>query len=218
MRLGFLGGTGIEGKGLALRFALAGASVSIGSRSAERARATAEEYNLVLGKPLIQGMSNQEMIAASELVFLTIPSEHAVATVETYRKEFSPRSVLIDVTVPIRFVGGRAEYLEPPKGSNSEQIASILPPGVPIVGAFKTIPAHIMMELETPLDCDLFVCGDSADAKNRVMQAGRMLPTLRPLDAGPLSAARTLERMTVLAVHLNRFYKKKGARYRIQGI
>ena len=36
MPIGFLGGTGIEGKGLALRFARAGVSVIIGSRSAER--------------------------------------------------------------------------------------------------------------------------------------------------------------------------------------
>ncbi len=30
--------------------------------------------------------------------------------------------------------------------------------------------------------------------------------------------ARVLERMTVLAVHLNRRYRKRGARYRVQGV
>ena len=37
--LAFLGGTGPEGKGLAMRLALAGEAVIIGSRDAERARA-----------------------------------------------------------------------------------------------------------------------------------------------------------------------------------
>ena len=41
--LAFLGGTGPEGKGLALRLALAGEVVIIGSRDAGRAREAAEE-------------------------------------------------------------------------------------------------------------------------------------------------------------------------------
>ncbi|PYV06577.1 MAG: NADPH-dependent F420 reductase, partial [Acidobacteria bacterium] len=61
--VGFLGGTGIEGKGLALRFALAGVPVVIGSRSEERARSAAQEYNTFLGKPLLRGMVNRDMLA-----------------------------------------------------------------------------------------------------------------------------------------------------------
>jgi predicted dinucleotide-binding enzyme len=45
-----------------------------------------------------------------------------------------------------------------------------------------------------------------------------LIPSLRALDAGPLRTARTLERMAVLAVDLNRRYRKKGARFRIQGV
>jgi len=64
----------------------------------------------------------------------------------------------------------------------------------------------------------MFVCGDSREAREKVMEVARLIPTLRPLDAGPLRAARTLERMTVLAIHLNRRYKKKSARYSIVGL
>ena len=35
--IGFIGGTGPEGRGLALRFAIAGEDVAIGSRDTERA-------------------------------------------------------------------------------------------------------------------------------------------------------------------------------------
>ena len=67
MRIGFLGGTGIEGKGLALRFARAGVSVIIGSRSTERARAAAAQYNQEAGTTLISGKTNAEMLASSEI-------------------------------------------------------------------------------------------------------------------------------------------------------
>ena len=126
--------------------------------------------------------------------------------------------VLVDVTVPIRFDEGRPDYFEPPEGSNAERIAARLPRGALLVGAFKTIPAHVMADLRVPLDCDDFVCGDSIEAKEKVMAAASLIPGLRPLDAGPLRAARTLERMTVLAIALNRRYKRKGARYRVQGL
>jgi len=217
-RIGFLGGTGIEGRGLALRFALAGAEVAVGSRSEERARAAAAEYNTLLGHDLIHGAANDEMLRNAEIVFLTLPFDSAAEAVERIAADLPAGVVLVDVTVPIRFEEGRPDYLEPPEGSNAERIAARLPRGALLVGAFKTIPAHVMADLRVPLDCDDFVCGDSAEAKEKVMAAARLIPSLRPLDAGPLRAARTLERMTVLAIALNRRYKRKGARYRVQGL
>lgn len=218
MRIGFLGGTGIEGKGLALRFAQAGAEVIIGSRSKERAETAATQYNNDLGNAVIQGMGNLEMIASSEIVFLTVPSNQAVAAIDSCRDALSTGPVVVDVTVPIEFREGKPVYIEQDAGSNAELLASRLPAGAHLVVAFKTIPAHILAEIETPLQCDVFVCSDSKEAKDKVMQAARLIPTLRPLDAGPLQSARILERMTFLAIQLNRRYQVKGARFRIEGL
>jgi NADPH-dependent F420 reductase len=217
-QIGFLGGTGIEGRGLALRFALAGASVIVGSRSEERARAAAAEYNAALGVERIRGAANAEMLRESDIVFITLPYEHAPEAVSHAASDLRSGVILVDVTVPMRFQEGRAEFAEPPEGSNAERIAARIPKDARLVGAFKTIPAHILAEIDTPLDCDDLVCGDSSEAKQSVIAACGAIPALRSLDAGPLSAARTLERMTVLAVHLNRRYKRKGARYRVQGV
>jgi NADPH-dependent F420 reductase len=217
-RVGFLGGTGIEGRGLALRFALAGASVVVGSRSEERARAAAAEYNALIGGDRIRGAVNPDMLRESDIVFITLPYEHAAEAVSNAASDLRPGVILVDVTVPMRFRDGRAEFTEPPEGSNAERIADRIPKDALLVGAFKTIPAHVLAEIDTPLDCDDLVCGDSNEAKQAVIAACGDIPTLRSLDAGPLSAARILERMTVLAVHLNRRYKRKGARYRVQGV
>ncbi len=218
MRLGFLGGTGVEGKGLALRFGASGAHVVLGSRSRERAADLARECSQILGKSVIQGTTNGEMLAESDIVFLTVPFDRAVAALQSSRADFRPGHVLVDVTVPMTFTGGRAEYLEPEGRSNAEMLAADLPQGVELVGAFKTIPAHVLTDLSQPLDCDAFVCGDTRSAREKVMDAIRLIPSIRPLDAGPLSNARILERMTLLAVHLNRRYKSKGARFRVVGV
>jgi NADPH-dependent F420 reductase len=218
MRIGLLGGTGVEGKGLALRFAAAGAAVFLGSRSQERAERSALRYNQILGKPLIHGMNNREMLATSEIVYLTIPFDHVVSAVQSCRNDLRRGLILVDVSVPMRFHEGRAEYLEQPEGSNTEVLAKHIPDGIHLAGAFKTIPAHTLTDIETNLHCDVFVCSDSKDAFEKVADSVRKIPSLRPLDAGSLREARTLERMTVLAINLNRRYKRTGARYRVEGI
>jgi NADPH-dependent F420 reductase len=216
MKIGLLGGTGIEAKGLALRFAAAGTPVIIGSRSEDRATLAAREYNSLLGNSRIQGASNQSMIDQSDMVILTVGADHILDALHSVR--LSQDQVLVDVSVPMKVDGAGVDYVEPPLGSNAERIDESLGGLLPVVGAFKTIPAHILADLQIPLDCNVFICGDSDEAKNRVALLAEKIPSLRPLDAGPLRAARTLERMTVLAVHLNRRYKRRGARFLAVGI
>jgi 8-hydroxy-5-deazaflavin:NADPH oxidoreductase len=218
MQIGFLGGTGVEGKGLSLRFAASGAEVILGSRSAEKAQAKAAEYNQILGKPVIRGMTNEAMLSAADMVFITLPFTEAGPAISGLGARIRPGTVLVDVTVPTRFADGRVEYLEQPDGSNAEAIAKHVPPGVELVGAFKTIPAHVLADLDVVLDCDVLICGVSKAAREKVMDAARIIPGLRPVDAGPLSTARVLERMTIFAIQLNRRYKVKGARFRIVGL
>ncbi|MGH1554010.1 NAD(P)-binding domain-containing protein [Streptomyces sp. L7] len=68
-----VGGTGPQGRGLAYRFALAGATVIIGSRDASRAQATADEINDRLGKPRATGMTNADAATKADMVLLAVP-------------------------------------------------------------------------------------------------------------------------------------------------
>jgi predicted dinucleotide-binding enzyme len=45
-----------------------------------------------------------------------------------------------------------------------------------------------------------------------------LLPGLRPVDVGPLSRARSIEQLTVLAIAINRRYKVHDARFRVIGV
>lgn len=178
----------------------------------------ARECNGLLGKESVEGRENREMVASSRLIFLTVPYDTAVEAVKGIGPLLNHTHIVIDVTVPMTFHRGHAEYVEQDGRSNSEIIASNMPAGIPLVAAFKTIPAAVLADLEVPLDCSVLVCGDEEEACRAVIETASVIPSLRPVAAGPLRMARTLERMTVLAAELNRRYHRKGARYRVEGI
>ncbi len=218
LKIGLIGGTGEEGRGLALRWAMAGARVTIGSRSAERAKEAADELNGIAGHDPILWADNQAAVADADFALLTVPFEHASATVESLAGGLKPGAILIDITVPVSFEKGRVRYVEPQEGSASEHLQSRLPESVPLVAAFKTEPAHLLLDPGEALDCDVFVASDSKEARARVMEAIRHIKGLRPVDAGTIYSARAIERMTVMLIGVNRRYKVKTGRFRVVGL
>lgn len=216
--IAILGGTGEEGRGLALRLARAGAQVTIGSRAIERAREAADEVNGALGETRVRYADNAEAARGAELVLLTVPFAHAAATLDAVKENLRADAIIVDITVPVAFEPGRIRYVEPPEGSASEHLQARLPAGVALVAAFKTEPAHMLVDPVAPLDCDTFVASDSKAAKARVMEIIRHIEGLRPVDAGTLYSARCLERLTVMLIGINRRYKSKTGRFRLLGI
>src|SRR5574341_211177 len=91
-RIAIIGGTGDQGKGLALRWARAGFEIIIGSRDAERAKAAASEMRATLAglgadTIVIDGAANAAAAANARVVVLTVPFAAQIATM----KEISPR-------------------------------------------------------------------------------------------------------------------------------
>jgi NADPH-dependent F420 reductase len=223
MRVGILGGTGPEGRGLALRLSQAGVPVIIGSRNPEQAALKAEELRFRLkeeGGPGadIGGRENSGVVEASDILIIAVPFEHAAGLLESCRGRLRQGQILVDVTVPLQFRSNRLELRELPEPSASEHLAGILPEGVPLVAAFKTIPAHLLEDLSQRLDCHVFVCGDSAAARGRIVQVASAIEGLSPLDVGRLRQAATLERMTVLAIQINKRHRVHNSRFRVVGL
>ena len=67
VKIAILGGTGEQGPGLALRWAMVGEEVIIGSRSQERAEKVAAELNAELGQARIRGLENSQAAEAADL-------------------------------------------------------------------------------------------------------------------------------------------------------
>lgn len=211
-----LGGTGQQGSGLARRFARGGARVIVGSRDPERARTTVAGWGTA-GEP-IDTAGYADATARAETVLLAVPFGSVDALLEELRSSFTPGAVLIDVTVPVTFVAGKMTMIEVAEGSASEHVRARVPVEVGVAAAFKTIPAHLLGAIETPLECDEFVCGDSDRARARAVELVQMLPGLRAVDVGPLPRARSIEHLTTLAIAINRRHKIHDARFRIVGL
>src|SRR5207245_1912688 len=83
--IAILGGTGKEGSGLAMRWALAGHSIIIGSRDATRAHDKAVEMRERTKKLAIVGHENAEAAALGEVVVVALPATGLSATLPPAR-------------------------------------------------------------------------------------------------------------------------------------
>jgi len=210
-----LGGTGQQGGGLARRLAQAGVSVIVGSRDPDRARETVQSW--AASRP-IEVADYAGAVAAAQTTVLAVPFESVDTLLAAIGPHFAEDAVLVDVTVPITFAGGRMALVDVPEGSAAEHVRATLPLRVGLACAFKTIPARLLAALDAPLDCDEFICGDSDAARARAAALAALLPGLRTVDVGPLVRARSIEHMTALAIAINRRHKVHDARFRVVGI
>jgi NADPH-dependent F420 reductase len=215
-KVAVLGGTGQHGRGIAQRLARAGFPIVVGSRDPARASSTIANWPAAAAP--IDSADYGDAIAAARIVVLAVPFHSVHGLLEHQRGRFSADSLVIDVTVPLVFTGGTVSLSDLPEGSASEHVRTRLPPSVRVAAAFKTIPASVLHRLEQPLDCDEFVCGDSAEARSETIAILRSIPGLRPVDVGPLVRARAIEHLTVLAIAINRRHRVHEARYRVVGL
>ena len=66
-------------------------------------------------------------------------------------------------------------------------------------------PGHLS-QLEHTVAGDVLLASDDAGAKAVVGELARAIPSLRPIDAGPLANAAFLEAVTALELNLNRIH------------
>ena len=199
-----LGGTGPEGYGLALRWARAGESVIIGSRDAKRAQDAATKIKAAVANATVSGDENFAACALADLLVLTIPFEGHAALLKQIKTAIRPGSIVIDTTVPLAAsVGGRAtRTLGVWQGSAAQETAELVPKGVSVVAAFQNASAELLTA-DAPVDCDVIVCSDDANATQEVKALAAKIPGVRAIDGGKLETARILEQITALLIGLN---------------
>jgi 8-hydroxy-5-deazaflavin:NADPH oxidoreductase len=217
--IAILGGTGPAGLGLALRWARAGEAIIIGSRNAERAQEAANKIKERAGtNARVTGAANSAACASADLLALTVPFEGQAALLKELKPAFQPGSILVDATVPLASsVGGRASRtLGVWQGSAVQQTAELVPTGVTVVAAFQNCSAD-SMNGDDPVECDVIVCSDDANARQTVCELAAKIPGLRAIDGGKLENARIVEQVTALLIGLN--IRHKGhAGIRITGL
>ena len=199
--VGVLGGTGEQGRGLAVRLAAAGLRVVIGSRSAERAAAAAAE----IGRG-VTGADNAGCAAASDVLVVAVPYDGHRDLLVSLAQVLEGK-VVIDCVNPLGFDKQGAFALAVEEGSAAQQAAAVLPQSR-VVGAFHHVSAVLLLDesIDT-LDTDVLVVGDDRGATDIAQALASRIPGMRGIYAGRLRNAGQVEAMTANLISMNRRYK-----------
>jgi NADPH-dependent F420 reductase len=225
-KIAIIGGTGDLGFGLALRWARAGVQVIIGSRDENRAKAAAQRIqdSLKAHAPsespsiLISGAENAQAAAQASVVVLAVPISVQASVLKSI-KDSLKNAILVDATVPLAVaLGGKStRILKLWQGSAAEQAREVVPAATPVLAAFHNVSAEVLQDISATPECDILVCGDDEKAKQVLFPLVKLIPGLRPIDAGPLEMARMVEGITALLISVNRRYRVRHSGIRITG-
>ena len=203
--IGILGGTGDQGRGLARRFALAGHPVIIGSRSHERAHATAQQMGQEFGHN-VRGLANADAAREAGVVIAAVPWEGHGDLLSGLAAELAGK-IVVDCVNPLGFDQRGAYPLKVAEGSAAEQAAALLP-GSTVVAAFHHVSAVLLLDPEIDtIDLDVLVLGDDRQATDLVQALAARIPGVRGIYAGRLRNCGQVEALTANLVSINRRYK-----------
>ena len=213
--IAILGGTGKEGKGLALRWAKAGYRILIGSRSPEKARAVSQELTQLLsGNASIEGTTNLFAAQTGDIVVLTVPYAAHRLTLENVKGALIGK-ILVDVTVPLSPPKVTIVQM-PPDGSAAQEAAAILGNNVQVTSAFHNI-SYEHLQQEGQINCDVLVTGTSKEARAETLKLVAAAG-LTGWDAGPLENSVVLEGLTSVLININKHYGSTNAGIKIIGV
>lgn len=210
-----LGGTGKEGRGLALRWAAKGHEVIIGSRSLERAQATAAEIAArVGGSCRVEGADNRAAAERARIAVLTVPYAAQLETATEVAPQLRGK-ILVDVTVPLK--PPRVDRVHVPEGGSAvAALQARLGADVKVVSAFQNVSAAHLWDLEHDVDCDVLVCGDDSAACDVVIALAQDAG-MQAWYAGVLMNSVAAEALTSVLIAINKRYKIPGSGIRITG-
>lgn len=213
--IGILGGTGAQGSALALRWANAGHSIVIGSRSAQKASEVCERIRAQVGHAVIDHGDNAGTAARADIIVLCVPFASQRATVEDVQQHLKGK-LLIDATVPL--VPPKVARVQLPSGGSAvAAIQALLGDSVKVVSAFQNVAAQSLGNLAANIDCDVLVCGDDIASRETVIKLAADIG-VRAIHAGPIVNSAAAEALTSILISINSRYKLHGAGIRITGL
>jgi NADPH-dependent F420 reductase len=213
--LAIIGGTGAQGSALAKRWANAGYTVLIGSRSADSAIAAATALNSELNSTLVQGMDNAAAARQGDIIVLTVPYTAHASTLTDLKPDLEGK-IVVDCTVPLQPPHVMRVQL-PSAGSAAMEAQGLLGEGVQVVSAFQNVAAERLADLSADINCDVLVTGNDKDARETVVHLAAAAG-MTAYHAGRLENAAAAEALTSILIFMNKHYKAHGAGIRITNL
>jgi NADPH-dependent F420 reductase len=204
VKVGILGGTGPQGRGLARRLAAAGHDVVIGSRTPERAEQVASEYAPTENPGRIAGGSNTDA-AAAELVIVTVPYQGHGALLSSLAQELAGK-IVVDCVNPLGFDKQGPFPLRLAAGSAAQEAQQLLPDST-VVAAFHHVSAILLDDPSIDhFDDAVLVLGEDREAVAVVCELASAIPGARGIYAGRLRNAGQVEALAANLIAINRRY------------
>ena len=203
--IGFIGGTGNQGRALALRLSAFGEEVILGSRSMEKAEITVSKIKKEKKGLKIKPGTNEEAARKAEIVFVTLPyggMKEALMPLALHLRG----KIVVDVTNP--FTNGDVHDMSFNRDrgiSASEELQALLSESR-VVCAFKNVSSNIISHIDEEVEAASIVCSDFKDAKQRIIRLSEKIE-IPSVDGGGLENALLCELLTRFLLQLNKRYK-----------
>jgi 8-hydroxy-5-deazaflavin:NADPH oxidoreductase len=204
LTVGFVGGTGPQGRGLGLRLALAGHRVLLGSRTEEKAQeAVAKVAAKRAGLP-VEGVRNAVACAEADVVVVVVPYAAQQPTLAPLADAVGGKVVVCCVNA-LAFDDRGQRPVPVPAGSAAEECAALLPEAR-VVGAWQNVSAVRLLRPDEPVEADVVLAGDDEAARDVVAGLVEVIPGMRAVHGGPLRLSRPVEELTAVLVSINKRY------------
>lgn len=211
--IGLIGGTGKQGYGLAKQWAKAGYGIIIGSRNTEKGQKIAKDLQHEMESNTEISGGDNILATTADIVVLSIPVDQIDNLIIPLTK-FLENKIIIDVIVNLQF--GKFIKTNLIDGlSTHEYLCKILPTSK-IVSCFKTIPYSLLNANEVINQID-FQISESEEAINISHELASKIG-LTPVKVEGKMHAHTIERMTALAIQLNKSYPGSHIGYLLNGL
>jgi 8-hydroxy-5-deazaflavin:NADPH oxidoreductase len=212
--LGFLGGTGPLGRGLALRLAQAGHRVLIGSRKLDRAEEAVAKIHAKDDAVDVAGVTN-DVAAAADIVFVTVPHDALDASLPPLAGTLAGKVVVSCVNALASDELG--PYPVPLEAGSAAQTVQELLPAARVVGAFQCVSATQLLRVPAAVEADVPLVGDDEKARAAVAALADRIPGMRAVHAGPLRLARPLEELVAVLIAINKRHRTHAS-IRVAGL
>ena len=208
MKVGIIGGTGGMGKGFAVRWCK-DHNVLIGSRDAERASASAQEYLELVKESFgsingdITGTDNTTVAKESDILVLSIPYENIDAICSELLPLINDNCVVVSPIVPMTKTdtGFECVAIKENKPFSHQTVEKHMKDKTKLVSAFHVISEKKLVNPTLSLDYDIFVAGDDKNSVEVVNGLINEIDGLRSIYLGPGALAYLVEMSTPLLLN-----------------
>jgi predicted dinucleotide-binding enzyme len=199
MKIGILG-TGVVGNTIGSKLIEAGHEVKMGSRTVNNEKAAA--WVNANGANASHG-TFADAAAFGEIIFNATKGEISIAALELSGEKNLNGKVLIDIANPLDFSMGFPPTLSVCNTNSLGEIIQKTFPQLKVVKALNTINCGLMLNpAALKGEHDLFICGNDAEAKNKVTALLQSFGWKNIHDLGDITNARATEMLLPIWVRL----------------